>query len=334
MKVFFRVDGGNVFSLGMGHIYRCLKLANYLRKKDTDAIFVMRDIPEGVKKIKENGYPVIRLPRRIDKKTEISILKKECSGGILVADVRRIDNNYFKILNTTCKTTVYFDDLGNNNLSPHVLINPSVTPELQKYRVKNRMTKYLIGEKYFILGDSGFKRKGNVNKKINNVLVSLGGADPACYTPRILRILDRLNHEFKIKVVLGIAYKHFKELKKALSGLKHKTEIFRNVSNMGELMQKADLAFVSGGDTCLELAFTGTPGILVPTIYYENITARYLEKRNIFLNCGDIKKISCFTVLKKIGLFWESYSLRNAFSGNAKRFIDGKGLSRVSSYLL
>ena len=106
-------------------------------------------------------------------------------------------------------------------------------------------------------------------------------------------------------------------------------DILVNAKNMGELMFNHDLAFVAGGDTALELAYTGTPGIVVPTIDYENKIAEFLEKNKIFINLGDIKTNSKHGIRIKIDLFWNDNNKRKTFSENSKRFIDGKGLSRI-----
>ena len=330
LKIFFRVDGGNVYSVGMGHVYRCLKIADFLdTKKQIKSIFIMRDIREGVEKVIEKGYKTLRLPENSDEEAEISSLEGMCKGQILIMDIRSISNNYFVRLNNTCKKTIYFDDLGNNDYSPHYLINPSVTPALQKYKKKNSTTKYLVGEKYFILGGSGFNVKAEVKMAINKVLVSLGGADPANYTPTLLKLLEELPYNFKITLVLGSAFNNFGEVNDIVGRSNLDIEILVNVKNMGELMFNHDLAFVAGGDTALELAYTGTSGILVPTIDYENTTAEFLERNDVFVNLGDIKKVPKTETKRKIDLFWNDYNKRKMFSENSKRFIDGRGLSRI-----
>lgn len=328
MLIYYRVDGGNVYSLGMGHVYRCLKFADYTKKRGIDSVFIMKDIEEGINKVKERGYKVIKFRKEIDKKNEIRKLKKICRDQILITDVRGIDNEYFLTLNAVCIKTIYFDDLGDNDFSPHILINPSVVPSLQRYKKRQATTKYLIGVKFFILGD-GFKRKGQIKKTVKNVLVSLGGADPANYTPSILKIIGNLDYDFKINLILGPAFIKFKEVDYIVKQMNRKIKILRNVANMGELMYDADIAFVSGGDTALELAYTGTSGFLVPTIYYENETAGYLEGKKVFVNLGDIKRKSDEEILKKIDIFWNDFNMRKEFSRNTKKFIDGGGLKRV-----
>ena len=329
MMSFFRVDGGNVYSLGMGHVYRCLKMANLLKKKGVNSSFIMKDIRGGINKVEENGYPVIRLPKKITKSAEIKRLIKISENNLLVIDIRKIDNDYFKQLNISCNKTVYFDDLGGNNLTPDILVNASVTPSLQKYEKKNRKTTYLIGPQFFILGTAGFKRKARIKAGILDVLISLGGADPAGYTKLLLPLLAGLDYDFRLKVVLGPAFRDLRTITVMVRKAKHEIHILKNVDNMGELMFNADIAFVAGGDTALELAYTGTPGLLVPTIHYEGATADYLEKKEIFVSLGDIKKISRGDILKKIDLFWHNTRMRARFSKNARSFIDGRGLQRI-----
>jgi len=329
-KFFFRVDGGNVYSLGMGHIYRCLKMADYLAsEKQIKSTFIMKNIRSGVQKVAEMGHSTLLLSEDMDEETEISHLEEICRDQTLIIDIRNIRNNYFMRLNKSVKKTIYFDDLGNNNYTPHYLVNPSVIADLQKYKKNNSTTKYLVGEKYFILGGHGFKPKSVVNKSINKVFVSMGGADPANYTPSVLKLLAELPNNFKTTLVLGPAFNNFEEVDNIVKQSKLDIDILVNAKNMGELMFNHDLAFVAGGDTALELAYTGTPGIVVPTIDYENKIAEFLEKNKIFINLGDIKTNSKHGIRIKIDLFWNDNNKRKTFSENSKRFIDGKGLSRI-----
>ena len=64
-------------------------------------------------------------------------------------------------------------------------------------------------------------------------------------------------------------------------------------------------------------------------IDYENKIAEFLEKNKIFINLGDIKTNSKHGIRIKIDLFWNDNNKRKTFSENSKRFIDGKGLSRI-----
>lgn len=288
----------------------------------------MKDIEGGIRKVREKHYPILKLPKDIDIKEEINSLINISAGHILITDIRGINSVYFTQINNCCSKTVYFDDLGQHDLAPDILINPAVVPSLRRFKRRHPSTRYLLGEKYFILG-AGFQRKKTVKKAINKVLVSLGGADPANYTPCILKILEQTEHAFEVLLVLGPAFENFREIEDICRKAAKKIHVYKNVSNMGELMYAADIAVVSGGDTALELAYTGTPGLIAPTIQYEADTAAWLEDKGIFKNLGDVMKKSEAESVKKIEEFWNNFGARKMFSGNAKRLIDGKGLLRI-----
>jgi len=83
-RIIFRVDSS--LEIGIGHLNRCLNLAEYLRKKNYEVIFICRKL-EGnsnylVKKkfktieIKNNNNKKIKKWLVVDDKTEISDLKK------------------------------------------------------------------------------------------------------------------------------------------------------------------------------------------------------------------------------------------------------------------
>lgn len=331
MAIYFRADGGNIIGLGMGHVYRCLKIADFMNKMGRKTVFVMKDIEGGPGKAVENGHEVLTIPRDADEEYEISFLREKCSGHVLVVDVRGVSGGYFAKLNECCKSTVYYDDLGNAPSTPKFIINPSVSPGMTEYKSKSGRTTYLVGEKYFILGRADVNPIGEPKRKIEKVLVSLGGADPANYTPGILAILGALPFDFRISLVLGPAFVRFKEVENAIRSIGKEVEVLKNIGNMLEVMCSHDLAFVAGGSTALELAYTGTPGILVPTISHECETSAYLQSKEIFCDLGDIKVGEKSEKYDKITKFWTDYDMRRTYSGNAKRFIDGKGLSRVLS---
>ncbi|MEW5766977.1 MAG: hypothetical protein AB1797_05030 [bacterium] len=59
-QIIFRVDGGP--HIGWGHIRRCLSLAEGLRKKKIQSVFITKDIdPEVGKRIVRNSHLMERL---------------------------------------------------------------------------------------------------------------------------------------------------------------------------------------------------------------------------------------------------------------------------------
>ncbi|MBU1077561.1 MAG: hypothetical protein KKH98_09730, partial [Spirochaetes bacterium] len=156
----FRVDGGNIYSVAMGHISRCLHLAKHISSRDLgEILFIMKDYPEGVNKVK-GFFKVVTIPENMNINNEIDtfndLLLKD---DVYICDLRDIDNHYIQKIKEHAKMFVYFDDLGVKDLRPDVLINPSPYVKENDYGDHQQCT-YLLGLEYFLLNSDFSERKG------------------------------------------------------------------------------------------------------------------------------------------------------------------------------
>ena len=72
--IIIRADGNG--TIGLGHIMRCLSIADALRKQDEVPLFVTA-CQEGVSVIRERGYEVVVIPTDYRKmEDELPILKQ------------------------------------------------------------------------------------------------------------------------------------------------------------------------------------------------------------------------------------------------------------------
>jgi UDP-2,4-diacetamido-2,4,6-trideoxy-beta-L-altropyranose hydrolase len=332
----FRVDGGSIFSVAMGHVYRCLKIANHLRERyGVRPVFLMRDFPEGQLKVREQGFPVASLAAMIDVEDDVRETASLAAGALLFIDVRHFEPEHIEGCRRRAEKVVLFDDLGGRDFRPDILVNPAVLPRHRQYPGRYDGVRYCLGLKYFILGKQSVSPRDQVPVKVEKILVSLGGADPSDYSQALLTRLISLKGRFTFRFVLGPAYRkdwEFRQLARE-SGIADDLEILENVSDLPAEMARADLAVVAGGDTCLELAWVGTPGMIVPTISYEAETAAYLQGQEVFVSLGDIKEATGAVTAAKLLDFAEDYSKRRIYAANGRKLVDGLGLERLMAVL-
>ena len=60
MKIGIRVDGG--FKIGLGHIYKGIWLANVLRKRGHESVFLTTEDPATIPLIQKNNFPIHLFP--------------------------------------------------------------------------------------------------------------------------------------------------------------------------------------------------------------------------------------------------------------------------------
>jgi UDP-2,4-diacetamido-2,4,6-trideoxy-beta-L-altropyranose hydrolase len=66
MKVVFRVDAS--LKMGLGHVMRCLALANELKQQNHEIIFICRDLTHNLTSLIK--YPVSALPKNDNFKSD------------------------------------------------------------------------------------------------------------------------------------------------------------------------------------------------------------------------------------------------------------------------
>ena len=148
---------------------------------------------------------------------------------------------------------VNFEDDGEGILKADLVFN-ALYSETDLKQVK-------AGEKYYISGKTFmFYDPIKINEKVKNVFISFGGADPQNYSDRLLKIISKdIYNKYNFTVVLGRAKANVEKLMEY--NQYSNINVLYDISNMPELMAKADIAVTSRGRTGYELAIMGIPSI-------------------------------------------------------------------------
>ncbi|WMN48316.1 cytidyltransferase [Vibrio alginolyticus] len=243
-RVAFYVNGNT--KRGLGHIYRCLELA--------DEFCVNPDI----------YYDINQTTRETFGESTHNFIGVNGIGELFqILSNKKYDIFVNDILNTTidymialkacnpAKKIINFEDDGEGVLKADLVINalyqnPTV-PQMK------------AGEDFYICGKTFlFYDPIEIKKDVKNVFISFGGADPQNYTDRILEIIKSSEYQkYKFTVVIGRAKENVETL------LKYNDidniEVLYDVRNMPQLMSECDIAVTSRGRTGYELALLGIP---------------------------------------------------------------------------
>ena len=253
MKVVFRVDGNK--KIGLGHIMRCLALADSLRKMGAEILFITKDYDKKiVEKISEKCHVKV-IPKHLDTKEDLkSTIKlfQAFNADIIITDSYDIDEEYLNELKNTGVFLISIYDLNKISFPSDIVINPNLFAENLQYKTKDSKCKYLLGPKYFMFRTEFIKPRKKarlIRKHANRVLVSMGGSDLQDLTIKVIRALSEIEN-LNVKIVAGPAYDSISDLKHIVkhivSELKN-YEIVVNPENIAELMLWCDLAVIAGG---------------------------------------------------------------------------------------
>ena len=330
-KILLRVDGGRIWGVSFGHLYRCLALAKELRRwTKADIVFMVKKTEEAVKIVETNGFRVLKIPSRIDDSEEIDFINKTW-WDIVIFDL--IDLEKKRLEKLKAGGVVVIDDTGNKEISADLVINGSIVKEFHKYIPVKRNTKFYLGPKYCILGEE-FDRLPSLEiaPEVTSVLISMGGSDLSGLTVKVMEALVENALVPVIHVILGVGFREEKKINKIIEKASaSKIFLHKNVPNMAQMMRQADIGITAGGRTAYELAASGVPGIIIPSSFHEVKVAETFGVKGIFLPLSQWDKEKFIELLKKL---INNYHLRKKMSEEGQKLVDSEGRRRVRDILL
>ncbi len=342
-RFYIRADGNG--TIGMGHVQRCLSLANALRKRGADPIFLIAD-EEPVTWLFKAGFSYIVLGTDFrDMEAELSkieeILKKQ-PGPVLV-DSYQITPEYMKRLSSLSRTILMSDD-NDGRYDCHDLINYNIYAEdlsyEETYGESEYPTRFYLGPRYAPLREEFSDRtRGEKAGEIRKVLLTTGGSD-GCHLGLLFakRVAEgRMPKPCEYHVLCGPFCEDGEELR----------EIAQNVDNlvidgpvfeMAPYLETFDLVCSAAGSTLYELCALGIPAMAFTTAGNQKKNLQGFLTRSKMIGLGDAET-DASGVLDQLELRWKELlaggdkSLSD-IAESMHRVTDGHGADQLANALL
>lgn len=288
-RVVIFTEGGD--NIGFGHITRCSALYEELLERKIETVFVVygKNIEDI---LKEKNY--INQDWK-DKEFLQNFLKKD---DYVIIDSYLADLDIYEYISSNTSKCMYIDD--NNRLKyPKGIILNSVLYEDLEYDTKNPI---LRGKDYIIVRKE-FLEEIKLLEKEYDVLITLGGTDIRNLTPKLIKILEEIDSNFKVAIVIGKAFGNKEEIERLKT---EKISLFYNVnaSEMRDLILKSKFVICGCGQSIHEMLILKAN--FFPIIIIENqlnnangLLKNELVKKIENWDSLDLKKICC-TFLKVI----------------------------------
>ncbi len=332
----FRVDAGP--QIGTGHLMRCLALAQAWKDQGGKAVFITSCRVEGLlARLRDEGFEVRAVPDSDDWPDTHKILT-EYPGTWVALDGYHFDGAYQqKIKGLGCRLLVIDDMAHLENYYADIVLNQNLHAELLQYTCEPH-TRLLLGTKYVLLRRE-FRawqgKKRTAPEKARRVLVTLGGADPANHTLKVVRALQQVDiPDLEATVIIGGSNANADILQAETARGNVKIRLVRDVKNMPELMARADVAVVSAGTTVWELAFLGVPCIVGITAEIEVYLVKGLRKYGLFTDIGWFKDASVEQLKNTLLDLIQDRERRQSMTELGQRLVDGAGCDNTIKELL
>lgn len=355
-NICFRADANP--EIGMGHLMRCLSIADASRRAGHSITFVLAsDAASGI--IRDRGYDTLILGSDYkDTESEIRLWKPAERSAIdcLFVDSYFVTEKYLKSLKNMIGSgkIIYMDDLASFAYPADILINYNAYgPELdyrglyQSSRIPE--PKLILGVEYAPLREMF---RGVPERKqpehAENILISTGGSDELHLSLKLIRHLsekqDVETGNRKYHFLIGTMNEDKAEIKELTENTGYIT-LHENVSDMRKLIEGMDMAVSAAGSTTYEICACGVP--LVTYILADNQIrgAEALEGLGIAVNTGDIRKPgtadpkavingelkedAAARIMKAVDELDKNRNMRAAMGRRMQDMIDGCGADRI-----
>lgn len=276
-QLIFRADGNP--QVGMGHIMRCLALAQMLGSPFRFA--VVQPAPEVVRLIEDAGGTLV--PILTD--DVAGFLAVISTNDVAILDGYGFDEPFQRAVRERAKKLVFIDDLLTGHQVADVVINHAGGITANDYDAEP-YTKFFLGPHYALLRPAFLQPDGFGDAPADGpFFVSLGGADPMNTSVAVLDAIRQVDATQPVRIVLG-PFHPDRAAVEAFRAQLPNLAILRNLSaaQMVAELHQCSLAITACSTIACEVCAINRPLIAVVTAENQDRLARFLSDEKLALS--------------------------------------------------
>ena len=343
----FRVDSASF--IGIGHLKRCIAIANELKRLGFKCIFISTEFKDSnYDDVHINEHELITLrnkitmPRKIqqsnlwlckkwidDANETLSILQEKNCKYIFV-DHYGISQEWESHIKNFNISVMTIDDIDREH-DVDLFIDYSFwkhRTDVEKRILRKSDCKFLLGKDYLpLIGN--FKDSIIKNKNFHNptILITLGGYDNEGLGLKIIKILEDLKHINIKKVIIVTDKENELPIKSSTKKSRLSYEIHVCPNNLGCLYSKSDICFGASGVSAYERIYFEIPQLIFVKAQNQNETAENFLKNKFSKKVEDF---SFENIKKFITIFLDKNNLYEMHS-NLHGFINLNGAQNIAT---
>lgn len=345
----------------MGHVMRCMALADDLKLEGVDCIFLCR--PSGLgslaDKITNAGFKLLLIPDTSFHKTNanylestwstedqkgdaiacLKLLQNEQVADWLVVDHYGLDEKWETQIQKVASRILVIDDLANRRHSCNLLLDQSRASETDEcYKeLIGKDCELLLGSKYALLRKD-FASNDDLplvenRVEIPRLLVMFGGSDPQNITLQVVKVIAKVGWSHGVDVVVGPLYQNLNVLSNAIAEMSN-VKLHVNLEHVAKLMRSAGFAVGSPGVSSWERCSVGLPSLVISQSVNQELIGERLGVLGAHCYLGRASDVSDFDLISALELWKNNKFGRESMAKIAKTMCDGKGVKRVVRRLL
>lgn len=263
--VVFRCDSGA--TTGLGHLSRCLALAEALRERDSTALFIGDYSTHALALLKGAGVDHVASLAPVGSTDDVAVTLDAVTTNHalgLVVDSYAVDAGYLATLSARAGT-IFIDDLGTLPTYRCAAVLNFTARALHLAYPRGSAVQ-LIGPTYLLVRRAVRRvTRRPPEKRTRRVLIALGGAGGEL-TMRVLDALERIDVSLDVCVVVRPDDRKHKDIERHMRPFRS-SRVLTGLDHLAEPYTWADVCITGGGLMKYEASSLGLPtGVLAQTV--------------------------------------------------------------------
>ena len=354
MRVAFRVDASR--AIGIGHLMRCLTLADSLKSDGARTRFVARHLPPSLHSLLHSkghelalldglaAEPLDDVPHArflgTSQRQDASNTRAALADGAwdwVVVDHYGIDARWESALRGSVRHVMAIDDVADRAHDCDVLLDQNLYSDMaSRYEGKApQRCSMLLGPSHALVREEFREWRARIRPRtgpVRRLLVFFGGIDPCNFTGKALRALERIGGtDLIVDVVIGAEHADRAEIEAACETRGYRCYI--QTSRMAELMAAADLALGAGGSASWERCCVGLAVVSVAFADNQFDIADALDAVGASMFVGDESTATQERIETAVASLLADNERLSRMSAKAYSLVDGRGCERVRAVM-
>jgi UDP-2,4-diacetamido-2,4,6-trideoxy-beta-L-altropyranose hydrolase len=333
----FRADASP--RMGIGHVMRCLALAQAWCDAGGSAVFLAAELPPALAdRLRQEGVPVVRHAWAVGSEEDAkhaAALACELGADWIIADGYAFSQSWQYLVKQSGARLLLYDD-GNRTGGGHadLILDANLRARPEDYA--GSPAHLLLGPRFVLLRREFLRRREwqRDTSSANRILVTLGGADAGNVTLRILRTLGSLpGPTLEIAALLGPANSHHRDLQAFAASARRQIALHADPPDVAAWMAWADVAVAAGGTTMWERAFMSLPSLTLVLADNQTEVAHAANEAGITRDLGPAAALDDKALSRAAQEIQEDEPTRARMAQRGRELVDGDGVERVLMHL-
>ncbi|NVK57582.1 MAG: UDP-2,4-diacetamido-2,4,6-trideoxy-beta-L-altropyranose hydrolase [Alteromonadaceae bacterium] len=321
---------------GMGHLMRCLALAQAAQLRGLDCCFL---VPEEALPICRQRHDWVgRVMHAANTDTGLAAqVETLCQQTHVLATV--LDGYGFSAelaaqISQLGPALLVIDDIQSETIaSAAMIVNPAGESLRNDYATSNPAATLCLGPEYRLL-----RREFAVTLPLElsqrrSLTINLGGSDPLNYTLPLLEALTNTLPDAPLRVITGPGYAQTDALGQFISRSPAMIQHVHNSQDMADVWVNARLAVAAAGGSQFELAACHTPAMLLVVADNQVAATQQASEQGWCATWDARESLDVTALCERIAVLWNHVQALETMQQNAARHAITDGADNVLEML-